>query len=76
MRVRFLSTQVRAQRDNSHSVRYLNRQHSLITGHNNFCLSGHRALENPIVRIVIEHADTFLRLNEFGKLRQKKSRTT
>ena len=57
-------------------MRYLNSQHGLIAGHNGFCLSGNRALENPIVRIVIEHADTFLRLNEFGKLCQEKSRTT
>ena len=55
---------------------YLNCQHSLIAGHNGFGLSGNRALKNSIVRIVIEHADTFLRLNEFGELRQVKSRTT
>jgi len=57
-------------------MRYLNRQHGLIAGHNDFCLSGHRTLENPIVWIVIEHADTFFRLDEFGKLRQEKSRMT
>ena len=51
-------------------MRYLNRQHSFIAGHNGFCLSGNRTLENPIVRIVIEYAHTFLRLNEFGELCQ------
>ena len=57
-------------------MRYFNGQHGLIASHNRFCLSGNRALKNPIVRIVIEHADTFLRLNEFGKLCQEKSRAT
>ena len=47
-------------------MRYLNSQHGLIAGHNGFGLSGNCAFENPIVRIVIEYADTFLRFNEFG----------
>jgi len=51
-------------------MRHFNRQHSLVTGHNGLGLSGNRAFENPIVRIVFEHADPFLRLNELGELCQ------
>ena len=47
-------------------MRYLNSQHGLIAGYNGFCLASNRALENPIIWIVIEDADTFLWLNEFG----------
>ena len=55
---------------------YLNSQHGLIAGHNGFCLSGNRALENPIIRIVIEYAHAFLRLYKFGKPCQEKRCTT
>ena len=51
-------------------MRYFNRQHGLVAGHNDLGLSGNRALENPIVRIVFEHTDPFPRLNKLGELCQ------
>ena len=57
-------------------MRYFNGQHGLIACYNGFCLSSNRALENPIVRIVIENADYFIRLYEFSELCQEKRCTT
>ena len=57
-------------------MRYLDRQHGLIAGHNGLGLSGNCTLENSIIRIVIKYANSFTRLNKLGEFRQEQSRTT